>query len=44
MVQRLSFELMERPRVADGSEAKTGEIAKRLSVTVGKAAIGEATT
>jgi hypothetical protein len=44
MVQRLSFELMERPRVADGSEAKTGETAKRLSVTLGKAAIGEATT
>lgn len=44
MVQRLSFELAERPKIADSSEAKPSETAGKLSVTLGKAATGEATT
>jgi hypothetical protein len=44
MVQRLSFELVERPNLAGRSEIKSGDPAKRLSITLGKAADGEATT
>jgi hypothetical protein len=44
MIQRISLELVERPNIADSSKARPAEIANRLSITLGKAAVGEATT
>lgn len=44
MIQRISLELAERPKIGNSSEAKPSETAKKLSITLGKAATGEVTT
>jgi hypothetical protein len=44
MIQRISLALAEGPKIGNSSEAKPSETAKKLSITLGKAATGEATT
>jgi len=43
LLRRISLELKERPKIAPRPEAKPVQPAKKLSASVGKAPIGEAT-